>query len=56
MQTPTSAEIRTAIQVLKRFGEHINHNPEANYQAAENKVFEINPNSTVIRSDVQDAT
>jgi len=26
MQTPTSAEIRTAIQVLKRFGEHINHN------------------------------
>jgi Mg2+/Co2+ transporter CorB len=26
MQAPTSAEIRTAIQVLKRFGEHINHN------------------------------
>lgn len=26
MQTPTTAQIRTAIQVLKRFGEHINHN------------------------------
>jgi hypothetical protein len=26
MQTPTSAEIRTAIQVLKKYGEHINHN------------------------------
>mgnify|MGYP001430245428 CR=1 FL=1 len=26
MQTPTTAQIRTAIHVLKRFGEHINHN------------------------------
>jgi hypothetical protein len=28
MQTPTTAQIRTAIQVqvLKKFGEHINHN------------------------------
>jgi len=26
MRTPTTSEIRTAIQVLKRFGEHINHN------------------------------
>lgn len=24
MQTPTTAQIRTAIEVLKRFGEHIN--------------------------------
>ena len=26
MQTPTTAQIRTAIQVLKKYGEHINHN------------------------------
>ena len=26
MQTPTTAQIRTAIKVLKRFGQHINHN------------------------------
>ena len=26
MQTPTTAQIRTAIEVLKKFGEHINHN------------------------------
>jgi hypothetical protein len=26
MQTPTAAQIRTAIQVLKTYGEHINHN------------------------------
>lgn len=26
MQTPTTAQIRTAIAVLKKFGEHINHN------------------------------
>ena len=26
MQTPTAAQIRTAIQVLKKYGEHINHN------------------------------
>jgi hypothetical protein len=26
MQTPTTAQIRTAIQVLKEYGEHINHN------------------------------
>lgn len=26
MHAPTTAQIRTAIQVLKRFGEHINHN------------------------------
>ena len=26
MQTPTTTQIRTAIQVLKKFGEHINHN------------------------------
>ncbi|HOF69940.1 MAG TPA: hypothetical protein PLV05_03055 [Verrucomicrobiota bacterium] len=26
MRTPTTSEIRTAIQVLKRLGEHINHN------------------------------
>lgn len=25
MQTPTTTEIRTAIQVLKKFGEHINN-------------------------------
>ena len=29
-------------------------NPEQRYQEAENKVREINPNSTIIRSDVQD--
>jgi hypothetical protein len=26
MQTPTTAQIRTAIQVLKKYGEHVNHN------------------------------
>ena len=26
MHTPTTAQIRTAIQVLKKYGEHINHN------------------------------
>ena len=26
MQTPTTAQIRTAIQVLKKYGEHINQN------------------------------
>ena len=26
MQTPSTAQIRTAIDVLKKFGEHINHN------------------------------
>ena len=26
MRAPTTAQIRTAIQVLKRFGEHINRN------------------------------
>lgn len=26
MQTPSTAQIRTAINVLKKFGEHINHN------------------------------
>jgi hypothetical protein len=26
MQTPTTAQIRTAIEVLKKYGEHINHN------------------------------
>src|SRR5215469_7673965 len=26
MQTPTTAQIRTAIEVLKKFGKHINHN------------------------------
>jgi hypothetical protein len=26
MQTPTIAQIRTAIEVLKKFGEHVNHN------------------------------
>lgn len=26
MQTPSTAQIRTAIEVLKTFGEHINHN------------------------------
>ena len=26
MQTPTTAQIRTAIQVLKKYGERINHN------------------------------
>jgi len=26
MQTPTTAQIRTAIEVLRKFGEHINHN------------------------------
>jgi hypothetical protein len=26
MQTPTTAQIRTSIEVLKKFGEHINHN------------------------------
>ena len=26
MQTPTTAQIRTAIEVRKKFGEHINHN------------------------------
>jgi ribosomal 50S subunit-associated protein YjgA (DUF615 family) len=26
MQTPTTAQLRTAIEVLKKFGEHINHN------------------------------
>jgi hypothetical protein len=26
MQTPTTAQIRTAIQVLKKHGEHLNHN------------------------------
>ena len=25
MQTPTTAQIRTAIEVLKKYGEHINH-------------------------------
>ena len=29
-------------------------NPQANYQEAENRVFEINRNSTVIRSNLQD--
>lgn len=28
MQTPSTAQLRTAIEVLKRFGEHINHNAE----------------------------
>jgi hypothetical protein len=26
MQTPSTAQIRTAIEVLKKLGEHINHN------------------------------
>jgi hypothetical protein len=26
MQSPTTAQIRTAIEVPKKFGEHINHN------------------------------
>ena len=26
MQTPTTAQVRTAIEVLKKFGEHINRN------------------------------
>ena len=26
MQTPSTAQIRTAIDVLKKYGEHINHN------------------------------
>ena len=26
MQTPSTAQIRTAIEVLKKFGEHLNHN------------------------------
>ena len=26
MHTPTTTQIRTAIQVLKKYGEHINHN------------------------------
>ena len=26
MQTPTTSQIRTAVQVLKKYGEHINHN------------------------------
>ena len=26
MQTPTTAQIRTAIEVFKKFGEHINYN------------------------------
>ena len=26
MHTPTTAQIRTAIDVLKKYGEHINHN------------------------------
>ena len=26
MQTPTTAQIQSAIQVLKKYGEHINHN------------------------------
>ena len=34
MQTPSTAQIRTAIEVLKKFGEHINHN-------AVNKVIEL---------------
>ena len=25
MQTPTTAQIRTAIEVLKKYGDHINH-------------------------------
>ncbi len=28
MQTPSTAQIRTAIEVLKKFGEHINHNAD----------------------------
>lgn len=31
-------------------------NPEDNYNSSEDKVFQINPNSTVIRSDVQDGS
>ena len=34
MQTPSTAQIRTAIEVLKKFGEHINHN-------ADNLVIEL---------------
>ena len=34
MQTPTTAQIRTAIEVLKKFGEHINYN-------ADNLVIEL---------------
>jgi len=26
MQTPSTVQIRTAIEVLKKYGEHINHN------------------------------
>jgi uncharacterized protein YqgV (UPF0045/DUF77 family) len=26
MQTPSTAQIRTAIEVLKKYGEHLNHN------------------------------
>jgi hypothetical protein len=28
MQTPSTAQLHTAIEVLKKFGEHINHNAE----------------------------
>ena len=52
MHTPTTAQIRTAIQVLKKYGEHINHNaanliielPETrfgNHVAARAKVVSI---------------
>ena len=34
MQTPSTSQIRTAIEVLKKYGEHINHN-------AVNKVIEL---------------
>jgi hypothetical protein len=34
MQTPSTAQIRTAIQGLKKYGEHINHN-------ADNVVIEL---------------
>ena len=34
MNTPSTAQIRTAIEVLKKFGEHINHN-------ADNLVIEL---------------
>jgi len=38
MQTPTTAQIRTAIEVLKKFGEHINH-------GAANAVIELHESS-----------
>jgi hypothetical protein len=63
MQTPTTAQIRTAIEVLRKFGEQINHNAanlavqlpdtHGNHCAAQTEVLKIEQVSRIHTVAVQ---